>query len=103
MMEPPLAVFLPQTTVAKAVEELRVFVARAFITYAFVTDEKERLVGVVAMREMLLARPDQQLADIMVRNPFRLRPEMELVEAMRATVVRHYPVYPVCEGDDTLI
>jgi magnesium transporter len=103
MMEPPLAVFLPETTVAKATEELRLFVARAFITYAFVTDEKERLVGVVAMREMLLARPEQRLDEIMVRNPFRLRPEMELVEAMRATVVRHYPVYPVCDADDTLI
>ena len=103
MMEPPLAVFLPQMTVAKATEELRLFVGRAFITYAFVTDENERLVGVVAMREMLLARADQRLDEIMVHNPFRLHPETELVEAMRATVVRHYPVYPVCEDDGKLV
>jgi magnesium transporter len=52
---------------------------------------------------MLLAGAEQRLEDIMVRNPFKLRPEMELVDAMRATMVRHYPVYPVCEEDGKLI
>jgi magnesium transporter len=103
MMEPPLAVFRPEITVAEAVAELRLLTARAFITYAFVVDEEQRLVGVVAMREMLLARPDQSLGDIMIREPFRLEPRMELVEAMRATMVRHYPVYPVCETDGKLV
>ena len=103
MMEPPLAVLLPDRTVAAATEELRLLVGRAFITYVFVADKEERLLGVVAMREMLLARAEQTLEEIMVRNPFRLRPEMELVDAMRATMVRHYPVYPVCEEDGTLI
>ncbi len=103
MMEPPLAVFLPSVTIAQATEELRPLVIRAFITYVFVTDEAERLVGVVAMREMLLARPDQTLGEIMIPNPFRLGPRMELVEAMRATMVRHYPVYPVCEDDGQLV
>jgi magnesium transporter len=103
MMEPPLAVFPPGVTVAKVTEELRRLVGRAFITYVFVADENEVLVGVVAMREMLLARAEQRLEDIMVRNPFTLRPEMELVDAMRATMVRHYPVYPVCEEGGKLI
>jgi magnesium transporter len=103
MMEPALAVFRPEITVAEAVAELRRLVTRAFITYAFIVDEAQRLVGVVAMREMLLARADQALGDIMIREPFRLEPQMELVEAMRATMVRHYPVYPVCDGDGELI
>jgi len=103
MMEPPLAVFRPQTTVAEATKELRVFVERAFITYVFVIDDEERLVGVVAMREMLLAGALERLDEIMIRNPFRLAPRMELVEAMRATMVRHYPVYPVCDSDDRLL
>ena len=103
MMEPPLAVFRPEITVVEAVAELRFLVARAFITYAFIVDSADRLVGVVAMREMLLARPDQPLGDIMIREPFRLEPQMELVEAMRVTMVRHYPVYPVCEADGKLV
>ena len=103
MMEPALAVFRPEITVTEAIAELRLLVTRAFITYVFVVDEEQRLVGVVAMREMLLARADQSLGDIMIREPFRLDPRMELVEAMRATMVRHYPVYPVCEADGKLI
>lgn len=103
MMEPPLALFLPDVTVAQATEDLRPLVAHAFITYVFVTDESERLLGVVAMREMLLARPEQTLSEIMIKDPFRLDPRMELVDAMRATMVRHYPVYPVCDDDGKLI
>lgn len=103
MMEPALAVFRPETTVADATRELRHFVTRAFITYVFVVDENERLKGVVAMREMLLAKLNQRLEEIMITDPFYLRPDMELVEAMKASMVRHFPVYPVCNHDGKLI
>jgi len=103
MMEPALAVFRAATTVAEATTELRYFVKRAFITYVFVVDDDERLRGVVAMREMLLARPDQRLDEIMIGDPFYLTPKMPLVEAMKATMVRHYPVYPVCNTDGKLL
>jgi magnesium transporter len=39
----------------------------------------------------------------MLTNPFYLTPEMSLTEAMRAVLVRHYPVYPVCEKTGRLI
>ncbi|HKS31925.1 MAG TPA: magnesium transporter [Chthoniobacterales bacterium] len=103
MMEPALAVFQPETTVTEATRELRHFVKTAFITYVFVTDKAERLVGVVAMREMLLARGEQQLEEVMTRNPFYLTPEMPILGAMKATMVRHYPVYPVCDRDHKLV
>ena len=66
-------------------------------------DDEERLRGVVAMREMLLAAPKQRLDEIMIPDPFHLTPKMPLVEAMKATMVRHYPVYPVCNADGKLI
>jgi magnesium transporter len=103
LMEPPVAVFGPDVTIAEATERLRSLVAHAFVTYAFVVDEGERLLGVVAMREMLLGRSDQRLEEIMIRNPFALTPEMDLTEAMRATVTRHFPVYPVCDAGGRLI
>jgi magnesium transporter len=103
LMEPPLAVFRPETTIAEATEQLRHLVKRAFITYLFVLDANERLLGVVAMREMLLGKPEQRLDEIMIASPFHLTPEMSLTDAMRATVVRHYPVYPVCDKDGRLL
>src|SRR6266478_1302647 len=103
LMQPPLAVFSPQTTVAEATEQIRRLARKTIITYAFVTDEQEKLLWVVVMRDMLLAQSSQRLEEIMLTNPFYLTPEMSLPEAMRAVLVRHYPVYPVCEKTGRLI
>jgi magnesium transporter len=63
-----------------------------------VTEPDGRLVGVLVFRELLFANPDQPLADIMVPNPFSLRPETPVIDALKAVLVRHYPVYPVCDA-----
>lgn len=97
LMEQPVAVMRPSVTVEEAVGRLRELVAEHFITYVYVTDEDNQLEGVVAMRELLLARPEQRLDEIMLREPFALRPDMSLLEGMREAVNRHYPVYPVCD------
>jgi magnesium transporter len=103
LMQPPLAVFRPLTTVAEATEQIRHLARKAIITYAFVTDDQDKLLGVVVMRDMLLAQGGQRLDEIMLANPFYLTPEMSLTDAMRAVLVRHYPVYPVCEKTGRLI
>lgn len=97
MMESPVAVMAPDTSVADAIGELRRIVTQHFVTYIYVTDADGQLEGVVAMRELLLAQPEQTLGEIMLHAPFALRPDMTLLEAMREAVGRHYPVYPVCD------
>src|SRR5438046_10459370 len=103
LMQPPSAVFHPQTTVAEATEQIRHLAKKAIITYGFVTDEQENLLGVIVMRDLLLAQGNQRLEEIMLANPFYLTPEMPFTEAMRAGLVRHYPVYPVCHNRGRLI
>jgi magnesium transporter len=103
LMQPPLAVFRPQTTIAEATEQIRRLAKKAIITYGFVTDEQEKLLGVVVMRDMLLAHSTQRLEEVMLTNPFYLTPDMSLPEAMRAVLVRHYPVYPVCDKTGRLL
>lgn len=50
--------------------DLRHLTKRAFITYALVANENERLLGVVVMREMLLGEdPNQRLDAIMLPEP----------------------------------
>ena len=97
-MEPPAAVFRPNMTVAQAVEKLRELVKRVFVTYIWVTDDARKLVGVVAFRELLFARDEQTLEELMIRNPFALRPDMPVPDAMHEVVKRHYPVYPVTDA-----
>ena len=97
LMDPPVGVFSPDTTVGDVIEELRELVKGAFITYGFVTDAGGTLLGVVVMRDLLLADRGQRLSEIMLRDPFSLTPGLPLQDAMRLVLNRHYPVYPVTE------
>ncbi len=103
LMEPTYAMFRPETTVDEAVELLHQLVKVAFITYGYVTDPDSKLVGLVTMRDLLLAERDAQLGDIMLRNVFALRPGMSISEAMKLSLSRHYPVYPVCDDQNKLL
>jgi len=103
LLEDPPAVFATGTRVAAAVEALRNVVKERMVTYLWVVDAQQRLLGVVAFRELLYADRERTLDDIMIRSPFMLRPAMKLVHAMREVVTRHYPVYPVCEEDGVLV
>jgi magnesium transporter len=99
LMEPPVAVFPPGLTVEATVARIRELVKTTFVTYAFVVDEARILLGVVAMRDLLLADRADRLGDVMLRDVFSLRPQTPLLEAAREVVARHFPVYPV--RDDT--
>ena len=103
LVETAHAVFDPKERVRDVVEAMRELVKRELITYIFATDADGHLVGVVTFRDLLYAHDDQVLGDVMVPNPFVLRPEMSLVDAMREVVTRHYPVYPVCDAEGHLI
>src|SRR6185369_10781971 len=101
--DPPYAVFRPDDTAAEAIERLRDLVKRAFITYGWVVDEGGRLRGLVVFRELLFAKPEQRLSEIMLRDPFALRPETPVTDAMKEVVVRHFPVYPACDAEGRLV
>jgi len=103
MMEPALAV-LPQTTTAQqAIDFLRGHESPRLITYIYVTDAEERLTGLIVIRDLILADPDQPLRDIMLPAPFALTADMDLADADRAAIHRHYPVYPVVDPDNHVI
>jgi magnesium transporter len=103
LLEDPPAVFPSGTRVAVAIEALREVVKVRLVTYLWVVDAAQHLLGVVAFRDLLYADRERSLDDVMIRNPFSLRPTMTLVDAMREVVTRHYPVYPVCEEDGRLV
>ena len=102
LMEPPLAVFLPQQTVSEAIETIRELVKQAFITYAWVLEADGKLVGVITMRDLLFSEKSQTLGEIMLRNVFALTTTMPLLDAMKLTLDKHYPVYPVVDAEGRL-
>lgn len=103
LMELPIGVFSPEHTVAQATDELRELVKRAFITYVFVVDRSGALLGVVTMRDLLFSPPAARLEQVMLREPFFLRADESLIDAMRRALNRHFPVYPVCDGAGKLV
>jgi magnesium transporter len=103
LMDAPLAVFSPDMTVGEAIEALKPIVRAAFVTYIYVVDAERRLEGLVSMRDLLFNPHDSKLADVMLRHPFELKPDQPVPDAMKLTVNRHYPQYPVCDYDGRLV
>jgi magnesium transporter len=103
LMTPTVGVFPPATTVAEATAALREQVRTAFITYLYVTAPDGRLLGLVAMREMLLAKPEDTLEALMLREVFTLRRDTLLDDALRQVLDRHFPVYPVVDDAGRLV
>ena len=103
LMEPPTAVFRCEQTIADTIEAVRELSKTSFVTYGFIVDGAGRLCGVITMRDLLLSPRELTLEEAMLRNPFFLTPEMELPEAMKQVVRRHFPVYPVCQADGVLV
>jgi magnesium transporter len=103
LMEPPTAVFRGSQTIAQTIEAVRELSRTTIVTYGFIVDAAGRLCGVVTMRDLLLSAHEQTLEQVMLRDPFFLTPEMDLPEAMKQVVRLHFPVYPICESDGTLI
>lgn len=97
LMEPPLAVFVPEQTIGDAIEALRGLVKHALITYAWVLDADGKLVGVVTMRDLLFTARARKLGDVMLTSVFALQASMPVLEAMKLTLDKHYPVYPVVD------
>ncbi|MEP9388235.1 magnesium transporter [Mesorhizobium sp. KR9-304] len=103
MMEPALAVLPQTTTIQEAIAFLRNHEASRQITYMYVTDAEKKLVGLVVLRDLILAEPGETLEDIMLAEPFALTTDMDLAEADKAAIHRHYPVYPVVDADRNVI
>jgi magnesium transporter len=103
LMGIPHAVFTPEQTVDQAVAGLRTLVQKSLITYGYVVDHDGRLVGVLIFRELLFARGEQLLSDVMLPNPFALNAEMGVEDAMLSAVTLHFPEYPVVDGGGRLI
>jgi magnesium transporter len=103
IMEPALAVLPQTTTVQKAIAFLRNHETPQQITYLYVTDAEDKLIGLIVIRDLLLAKRNQTLKDVMLPAPFALTADMDLADAIKAALHRHYPVYPVVDSDGHVI
>lgn len=103
LMEPPIETFPITMLVKDVVDALREATTDRQVIYAYAVDEEQKLAGVIVMRDLLFARSYDTIGDIMVEQPFYFRASSSIEDAMRAVLMRHYPIYPVCDDERKLV
>jgi CBS domain-containing protein/sporulation protein YlmC with PRC-barrel domain len=73
------------------------------LTYVYVVDAEQHLVGVVGLRDLVAAEPGQTLADVMTERVITLQPEETLRDAVQAIQRYGFRAIPVTDGDRRLL
>ena len=90
-------------TAAETIDLLRELEPNAeTIYYVYVTDDDGRLVGVLSLRDLIVAAPDTQIGDVMIKEPVAVGVLADQDEV--AEVVAHYNLLavPVVDEDGRL-
>jgi magnesium transporter len=73
------------------------------IMYVYVTDEQDILKGVVDLRELIAAEPDQLLGAIMTDNVISLSPDGTLSDAVDMFVRYGFRAIPITDAENKLL
>ncbi len=91
-------------TAGEAVARLRTQApATESIYYIYVLDGDRRLVGIVSLRALILARPTALVSDLMQRDPIRVRVEEPRDEVVRTLARFDFLAIPVVDDQDCLV
>lgn len=69
------------------------------IYYLYVVDEKEKLRGVLSLRDLIVAKPDTPITEFMITNVFKVKVDSSLQEV--ADTITKYDLLAVPVVDDT--
>lgn len=96
--------FSPSLTVAEAIQRIRDEAKEAeTIYYLYVTDPQDRLLGVLSLRELILADPGRRLVQIMHPDAISVRPETGLREVAELQTKYNLLALPVVSGEGELL
>lgn len=103
LMSETAAVLSLDTTIAGALDYVVKKDPASQITYIFVVDQEQILSGVVVLRDLLLGKPGQTLAEVMTASPFAFSPETSIPEALKAALKKRHRLYPVTGEEGKLL
>lgn len=95
---------LPDTTVGAAFELLRSNASEVeMINYAYVLDEKELLLGVVSLRELLVTNTDTIVSEVMEDNVKSVAVDAEPEDVLEIIAKYNLVSVPVLDSDGTML
>jgi magnesium transporter len=101
LMNPRYARLRPEMTVDEAIGYLR-RQARTnleMLSYLYVLDEQQHLLGVVSFRELFAARPERTVREVMRRDVISVRDDMDQEEVSRIFAEHDLAAIPVVDID----
>ena len=91
--------YTPQLSVKDAIEKFKVNAPGVeTVYYIYITDENERLIGVISLKDMLLASPDAPLSEIMEIKLKTVTPDTDQEEV--AEIISKYNLLAIPVVDD---
>ena len=104
VMTSDYATLSQQLTVSQAIERLReVAPDKETIYYAYVVDERRKLLGFVSLRDLIVARRESLVADIMHRDVIFVRVDDDQENVARKIQKYDLLALPVLNGGDALV
>mgnify|MGYP001401232682 CR=1 FL=1 len=104
LMTPDYVAVRPEWTVQEALDHIRrKGLDSETINIIYVTDRYWHLLGVVGLRRLILARPDERIEEIMETNVVTISPLEDREKAVQT--IQHYDVIalPVVDGDGVML
>lgn len=106
IMTTDYVVALAEETTTQAVEYIRGQLDKPdLVYYVYVVDDpdNQRLLGVVSLRDLLLAQPDQPLREYMRRTPREVQPTASAAEAARVMTEYNLLALPVTDEQGRML
>lgn len=96
--------FRKEIKVRDAIKKIRAMAQKKLpMSYGYVTDDGDRLVGVINMHDLVLASPETPLEAILKKEVFTLSWSMGIDEAAKELAKRRYFAAPVVDNENRIM
>ncbi|MDO8494357.1 MAG: magnesium transporter [Deltaproteobacteria bacterium] len=103
IMSPSVFSLLEETTIEEAIKKIQQDRDVETFFYAYVVNHQGHLVGVLSLKKLLLSLPQQQIGDVMEKDPVRIRIDEDQEEVARIVSRYDYLSVPVVDESNKLV
>lgn len=94
----------PDLDVRAAMTQIRMQAfTKETIYYAYVVDHNKKLIGILSLRDLIMARPERLVRDVMHRNVISTRVDADIEEVSKEMVHYDFLAMPVVDAEGRLV